>query len=147
MRWPKGAQQGTAIVGGTGKGNAANQLNFPLALSFDRHSNLYVVDCDNHRIQRFNIQLTDTCFSSHSSVMSSFFIRFANKLHPNVLNFHPVRLPRDTHDTERKWFTLRSHGLTVIGQKIGVVAVKKTSCVVEIIVTPMYEIPLTAPMV
>ena len=57
MRWPKGAQQGSVIVGGNG-GNAANQLNEPKALSFDRHGNLYVVDEFNDRVQSFYIQST-----------------------------------------------------------------------------------------
>ncbi|CAF4401483.1 unnamed protein product, partial [Rotaria sordida] len=27
MRWPKGAKQGTVIVGGNGRGSGANQFN------------------------------------------------------------------------------------------------------------------------
>ena len=52
MRWPKGAQQGSVIVGG----NAASQLNWPAALSFNRRGNLYVVDCRNQRVQQFAIR-------------------------------------------------------------------------------------------
>jgi sugar lactone lactonase YvrE len=56
MRWCKGAIQGNIVVGENGSGErAANQLNFPSGLSFDRQGNLYVVDHYNHRIQRFNI--------------------------------------------------------------------------------------------
>ncbi|CAF3237730.1 unnamed protein product [Rotaria sp. Silwood2] len=56
MRWPKGAKQGSIVIGGNGKGSNSNQLNYPIGLSFDRHGNLYVVDSDNSRIQRFDIQ-------------------------------------------------------------------------------------------
>jgi sugar lactone lactonase YvrE len=55
MRWPKGAKQGTIIVGGNGKGGQPNELHLPIGLSFDRHGNLYVVDYGNHRVQKFNI--------------------------------------------------------------------------------------------
>ncbi|CAF4457864.1 unnamed protein product, partial [Didymodactylos carnosus] len=55
MRWPKGATQGSVIVGGNGRGEQLNQLYWPFGLSFDRHGNLYVVDCGNHRVQKFNI--------------------------------------------------------------------------------------------
>ncbi|CAF4854839.1 unnamed protein product, partial [Rotaria magnacalcarata] len=57
MRWPKGATQGSVIVGGNGRGGQSNQLNGPEGLSFDRHGNLYVVDYGNHRVQKFNIEL------------------------------------------------------------------------------------------
>jgi hypothetical protein len=56
MRWPKGATQGTVIIGGNGRGAQSNQLNEPVDLSFDRHGNLYVVDFENHRVQKFNIE-------------------------------------------------------------------------------------------
>jgi DNA-binding beta-propeller fold protein YncE len=55
MRWMKGATQGNIIVGGNGEGEQSNQLNGPVGLSFDRHGNLYVVDNENHRVQKFNI--------------------------------------------------------------------------------------------
>jgi DNA-binding beta-propeller fold protein YncE len=51
----KGATQGNIIVGGNGEGKQSNQLNRPIGLSFDRHGNLYVVDCGNDRVQKFNI--------------------------------------------------------------------------------------------
>ena len=53
LRWWKGAQQGTVIVGGNGEGNRANQLNGLAGLTFDGQRNLHVVDCNNHRVQRF----------------------------------------------------------------------------------------------
>ncbi|CAF2108453.1 unnamed protein product, partial [Rotaria magnacalcarata] len=56
MRWTQGATQGTVIVGGNGLGAAANQFHAPLGLSFDRHGNLYAVDQNNHRVQRFSIE-------------------------------------------------------------------------------------------
>ncbi|CAF5162068.1 unnamed protein product, partial [Rotaria sp. Silwood1] len=34
------------------------QLNGPVGLSSDRHGNLYVADYENHRVQKFEIALT-----------------------------------------------------------------------------------------
>ncbi|CAF3438186.1 unnamed protein product, partial [Rotaria socialis] len=56
MSWTKGATQGTVVVGGNGPGAGANQFYFPIGLSFDRHGNLYVVDCNNHRVEQFSIE-------------------------------------------------------------------------------------------
>ncbi|CAF2068513.1 unnamed protein product [Rotaria magnacalcarata] len=57
MRWTQGDnKQGTVVVGGNGVGAGANQLNDPVGLSFDRDGNLYVLDCDNQRVQRFSIE-------------------------------------------------------------------------------------------
>ncbi|CAF2082792.1 unnamed protein product [Rotaria magnacalcarata] len=51
-----GKKQGSLIVGGNGRGAGANQLNCLRGLSFDHHGNLYVVDENNHRVQRFSIK-------------------------------------------------------------------------------------------
>jgi hypothetical protein len=56
MRWPKGATQGSIMVGGNSRGAQENQLNDPWDSSFDRHGNLYLVDYGNHRVQRFAIE-------------------------------------------------------------------------------------------
>ncbi|CAF2070664.1 unnamed protein product [Rotaria magnacalcarata] len=57
MRWTQeDRNQGTVIVGGNDEGVGANQFNYPIGLSFDRHGNLYVVDQYNHRVQRFSIE-------------------------------------------------------------------------------------------
>ncbi|CAF3502140.1 unnamed protein product [Rotaria socialis] len=57
MRWTQGdKKQGTVVVGGNDEGAGANQFNYLVGLSFDRHGNLYVVDRDNHRVQRFSIE-------------------------------------------------------------------------------------------
>ncbi|CAF5128245.1 unnamed protein product, partial [Rotaria sp. Silwood1] len=56
MCWPKGATQGSVIVGGNGSGARSNQLASPIGLSFDRHGNLYVTDYGNNRVQQFNIE-------------------------------------------------------------------------------------------
>ncbi|CAF4275097.1 unnamed protein product [Rotaria magnacalcarata] len=53
MRWLQGAKQGTVILGGNGRGIAANQFNEPMSFSFDKNGNLYVVDHINYRVQRF----------------------------------------------------------------------------------------------
>ncbi|CAF1612442.1 unnamed protein product [Rotaria magnacalcarata] len=55
--WTRGDnKQSTVIAGGDGQGAGANQFNYPIGLSFDRHGNLYVADCDNYRVQRFSIE-------------------------------------------------------------------------------------------
>jgi DNA-binding beta-propeller fold protein YncE len=60
MRWLKGAQNETIVVGGNGKGNQPNQLYYPYDLSFDQQNNLYVVDMENHRVQRFNVNSNES---------------------------------------------------------------------------------------
>ncbi|CAF2094120.1 unnamed protein product, partial [Rotaria magnacalcarata] len=55
-RWTQGAKRGTVVVGGNGQGAGVNQFDSPDGLSFDRHGNLYVVDRDNKRVQRFSIE-------------------------------------------------------------------------------------------
>ncbi|CAF4814391.1 unnamed protein product, partial [Rotaria socialis] len=57
MRWTQGDKtQGAVIVGGNGQGEGANQFNYPIGLSFDRHGNLHVADMNNARVQRFSIE-------------------------------------------------------------------------------------------
>ncbi|CAF3410390.1 unnamed protein product [Rotaria socialis] len=53
-RWPEGAKEGTVIAGGHGEGKEANQFNGPSGLCFDKRGHLYVLDCGNHRVQRFS---------------------------------------------------------------------------------------------
>ncbi|CAF4174188.1 unnamed protein product, partial [Adineta steineri] len=53
MRWNEGDTNGRIVVGGNGQGHEPNQLSFPSDLSFDVEGNLYVVDCLNHRIQKY----------------------------------------------------------------------------------------------
>ena len=55
MCWLKGTKEGRIINGGNENGEQSNQLNYPVGISFDREDNLYVVDCDNHRVQKFEI--------------------------------------------------------------------------------------------
>ena len=50
MKWVKGAKEGQTIVGRNGRGN---QLEYLTDLSFDGQNNLYIVDKNNHRIQKF----------------------------------------------------------------------------------------------
>jgi hypothetical protein len=54
MRWSKGAQEGTIIVGGPGR-LRSTRLQFPTRLSFDREGNLYVLNSKNNQIQKFEI--------------------------------------------------------------------------------------------
>ena len=53
VAWRKDAKEGSIVVGGNNRGNQSKQLHCPIGLSFDNENNLYVVDCDNHRIQKF----------------------------------------------------------------------------------------------
>ncbi|CAF4221541.1 unnamed protein product [Rotaria socialis] len=55
VAWPVQAQQGRAIAGSGTPGITSSQLNYPLQLKFDIHYNLYVVDRNNNRIQRFDL--------------------------------------------------------------------------------------------
>ena len=55
MCWPSDSKEGHVVVGGNGKGEGSNELNKPIGLVFDRANNLYVVDSENHRIQRFDV--------------------------------------------------------------------------------------------
>jgi hypothetical protein len=55
-RWYEGMKEGEVIVGGKGRGERPNQLSGPENLSFDRHGNLYIVDYEDHRVQRFTIR-------------------------------------------------------------------------------------------
>jgi sugar lactone lactonase YvrE len=57
MRWYKDASHGEIITRRKYvAGDSADQLNGPEGLAFDLYGNLYVVDSNNHRIQRFNIK-------------------------------------------------------------------------------------------
>ncbi len=53
IRWLKGSKEGNIIVGGNGRGQQTNQLNYPTELSFDREGNLCAVDYENHRVVKF----------------------------------------------------------------------------------------------
>ena len=56
MRWLRDAKEGSVIVGGNGRGSRDNQFNRPSGILFDRQGNLYVVDYDNHRVERFSVE-------------------------------------------------------------------------------------------
>jgi len=53
--WLNGALQGRIIAGTTNPGNSAFELNSPTQIRFDANYNLYVVDTNNSRIQRFDL--------------------------------------------------------------------------------------------
>lgn len=55
VRWPKGATQGSTIMGGNSKRDKENEVNNPNSLSFDLDGNLYIADTGNNLIQRFYI--------------------------------------------------------------------------------------------
>lgn len=54
--WSKGSTHGNIIIGGNGTRIQLNQLNSPMKLSFDRYNNIYIVDSENSRVQKFNIE-------------------------------------------------------------------------------------------
>ncbi|CAF0871819.1 unnamed protein product [Rotaria sordida] len=53
--WTNGTRQGRVIAGDNTPGNNAFQLNNPTQIRFDSNYNLYVVDTNNSRIQRFDL--------------------------------------------------------------------------------------------
>lgn len=57
-RWSTNSSRATVVVGRHGEGSRTDQFNQPIAFSFDRDRNIYVVDHWNHRVQRFSIDLT-----------------------------------------------------------------------------------------
>jgi len=54
------------IVGCNGGGSASDQLAYPMSLSFDSYGNLFVVDRDNNRIQKF-VLASNSCSKSCKS--------------------------------------------------------------------------------
>jgi DNA-binding beta-propeller fold protein YncE len=58
MRWNdmKYSEGGICIAGVTGTlGVEDNRLDHPVDVTFDKEKNLIVSDCNNHRVQRFDI--------------------------------------------------------------------------------------------
>ena len=54
-RWCEEAEEGIIVVDGNGTKEQAIQLNGPEGLSMDGEGNLYIADCLNHRILKFEI--------------------------------------------------------------------------------------------
>ncbi|CAF3563380.1 unnamed protein product, partial [Adineta steineri] len=51
----KNAVNPTIVAGTSGsQGSSSTQLNFPNDVYIDRSGNIYVTDCNNHRVQKFN---------------------------------------------------------------------------------------------
>jgi hypothetical protein len=42
-RWPQGETRAVVVVGGNDSGNATNQLNCPVGLSFDQRCNMSLI--------------------------------------------------------------------------------------------------------
>ena len=55
MRWLKESKEGSIIVGGNGPEKQSNQFQLLRGLSFDRQGNICIVDCNNHRAQKIEI--------------------------------------------------------------------------------------------
>jgi len=55
MRWSRGAKEGMIVAGENRREEQSNQFKYPRYLSFDRQENLYVIDCWNNRIEKFEI--------------------------------------------------------------------------------------------
>jgi DNA-binding beta-propeller fold protein YncE len=54
----KDAKEGSVVGGGNERGKQPNQFRYPQNLSFDRENNLYVIDCRNHRVSKFCLDLS-----------------------------------------------------------------------------------------
>jgi hypothetical protein len=53
-RWLKDSAMTSSVVAGTGtSGSSSNELNRPLGIFVDVNLDLYVADCENHRVQLF----------------------------------------------------------------------------------------------
>lgn len=63
IRWFKGADSGSVIIGGQESGNGTDQLSYPYDLAFDQQGNLYVADSSNNRIQKFTIDKSSSSTS------------------------------------------------------------------------------------
>ena len=63
------------IVACNGGGSASDQLAYPMSLSFDSYGNLFVVDKDNHRIQKF-VLASNSCSKSCKSRVTTIEIGF-----------------------------------------------------------------------
>ena len=55
MRWLKGSAESNIIVDENEQGKQSNQFNGLRGLSFDRQGNVYAVDRNNHRVQKFDV--------------------------------------------------------------------------------------------
>ena len=56
MRWCEGSTEETVVIGGSGARQQAYQLDHPGGLALNRNGNLYVTDCWNDRIVKFNMK-------------------------------------------------------------------------------------------
>ncbi|CAF3680571.1 unnamed protein product [Adineta steineri] len=77
------------LLGCYGSGSQSNQLFGPLSLSFDRFGNVFVLDQDNHRIQKFkyfeescdnSLLLTKSTYSSSLTPNSSIYFQDCSEL-------------------------------------------------------------------
>ena len=55
IRWPCGATSGSVVVGSHVSGFKSDQFDDFTDLSFDIEGNFYVVDPNNHHVQKFAI--------------------------------------------------------------------------------------------
>jgi sugar lactone lactonase YvrE len=61
LKFPAGSTSstyGSIVAGGNGRGNSANQLNFPLGITLDADGNIYIADYFNARVQKWAMGAT-----------------------------------------------------------------------------------------
>ncbi|CAF1247214.1 unnamed protein product [Adineta ricciae] len=51
-RW---SPNGKSVAGGNGRGRQLNQLNNPCGIFVDKNENIFIADCSNHRIVKWNL--------------------------------------------------------------------------------------------
>ncbi len=56
MCWSQGAKEGTNAVGANEYGQQSNQFSYPKGYPLIEREIFCVVDCRNHRIQKFEIE-------------------------------------------------------------------------------------------
>ncbi|CAF4376863.1 unnamed protein product, partial [Adineta steineri] len=54
MKWTKDAKEGIVVAGGNDEGRNLSQVSSPQGLVVDDFGQIYVADCNNHRVMRWH---------------------------------------------------------------------------------------------
>ncbi|CAF1079799.1 unnamed protein product [Adineta steineri] len=53
MKWRKDAKEGRIVAGGNGERSSLHRLSRPQGVFVDDLGQIYIADCDNHRVMRW----------------------------------------------------------------------------------------------